>query len=195
MISCVRNVRTNEPGRRLETPLEETEHRNVSSRPMCRQRRRLADERQRQFPFWWFSHSSSTLLSVGQRQQGRFFWWFLHAALAFPCVLLHTGTRDWLVRGGFRRGGHPPLRSRARALCPPSVQGDRSPLCDQNIILAQDTHAIVVQSRCATGAQQLWSTDLIIGKQQLLHVQSLLSNTPAHLLSWDLVPVCAGNRC
>jgi hypothetical protein len=83
----------------------------------------------------------------------------------------------------------------ARSLCPPSVQGNSAPLCDQNSILAPDAHAIVVQSTSATGAQQLWSTDLITGKQQLLHMQSLPSNTPVHLLGWDLLPVCAGNRC
>lgn len=83
----------------------------------------------------------------------------------------------------------------AQSLCPPSLQGEQTPLCDQNIILAPDAHAIVVQSTSATGAQQLWSTDLITGKQQQLHVPSLPSNTPVQLLGWDRIPVCAGNRC
>jgi hypothetical protein len=83
----------------------------------------------------------------------------------------------------------------ATLLCDPSYKGSGITLCDANIALAPYSHAIVVQSTLANGTRQLWVTNLITGKQLLLHPRYLTAGAPVQLPGWDQLSVCAGNRC
>ena len=83
----------------------------------------------------------------------------------------------------------------ATTLCDPSYQGSGFTICDQNIALAPYSHAIVVQSTLANGTRQLWVTDLLTGKQQLIHPLAFTNGAPVQLLGWDQLTVCANNRC
>ena len=83
----------------------------------------------------------------------------------------------------------------ATLLCDPSYKGSGITLCDANIALAPYSHAIVVQSTLANGTRQLWVTNLITGKQLLLHPRYLTTGAPVQLPGWDQLSVCAGNPC
>lgn len=84
----------------------------------------------------------------------------------------------------------------ATSLCASSNEQQFSQdVCPQDIALSPYSHGLAVQGASSNGALQLWATDLISGKQQVINPTNN-GGKPVQLLGWDQLPVCSGdNNC